>query len=84
MSYTVGGQGPTAADDDDGGGKDDLSVLQHRPRHVTDPAGCTINSSRRSAHVELNARNSSGLQISRCLSSIQIFGRTYSVGGRTL
>ena len=40
MSYTVGGQGPTAADDDDGGGKDDLSFLHHGPRHVTHPAGC--------------------------------------------
>ena len=39
MSYTVGKQRPTAADDDDGGGKDDLSCLQHGPRHVTHPAG---------------------------------------------
>ena len=38
MSYTVGGQGPTAADDEDGGRKDDLSFLQHEPRRVTDPA----------------------------------------------
>ena len=65
----------------DGRRKGDLRFLQHGPRYVWILHKANQSTS---AHVQPNARNSSRVQMSRCASSIQIFGRPHSVADRTL